>query len=105
AGPVRHRRDGRGLGQRLAFAQAFIVEIKEELVLAIDYLRDRQGSAEGRAELIAFEWRDWILGVIEEVFGVQIRIAKKFESAAMHLVGAASCRHVDVACGAAVLGA
>ena len=65
---------------RLPHAFAFVVDEEEEPVLAIEKLWNLNGSAEIESELIQFEWRYGIFSGVEEVLGIERRVAQELIS-------------------------
>src|SRR5262249_17400758 len=73
-------------------------------VFAVDDLRQRNGSANGEAILISFEWWNRVRGSVEVVLCIERRITKKLENASVQLVCSGTGRCVDLRNRPAVFG-
>src|SRR5207249_8843257 len=67
------------LSERLAFAQSFVIEEEEELVLTIENLGNDHRSTGSSAELVTLEGRNRLRLAIEIVLGVEVGVAQKLE--------------------------
>jgi len=88
-------RGAKNLTEALIFAE------EKSLVASVINMRDRDGTANGDAKLVAREGRDAAGihrgSVVEKIARVERGVAQKFERAAMNKIGAGFCDNVGEA--------